>query len=463
MKKNVLYILLCIISFVCCTESNDEPIPLLTVNEKIDYSQSVSYNEICQLVNVTNRTRAGNLIEEIECYVDEECDTLLYLINKGNDQGWTIYSTDKRIPSILAECSVGSLSFKNLEDPLETWINIMAEDVKVVKHTATESLDITSQEISDNLNFWNSLSKPDEFITKTRARVDPVPVGGHYELDAMYQYEEVMDSVSHLTETEWNQGSSYNMYCPLKSNSSTERVPAGCVPVAAAQMLYFLHNNLGRPVYAPSEVYCYGDVNNYSIHVGEMSTSVWNDMQISLSGAAAKLITYVGLLVDVSYGNDGSGANAEDLVNSVFAPLGISCTYTSYNETTMKQSLEQGMPLIIKADRTNVFGFTWHGHTFIIDGYKRHRIKTTYVYKWVYEDDPETDGIQKEVPFVEDKVVVQYSTPYITKIKMNWGMQNRSHNDIWFTPSGEWVIHASEGDRNYNYSRHMIHNFQISE
>ena len=288
-------------------------------------------------------------------------------------------------------------------------------------------------------------------------------------LDYVESEDIVVENI-HLTQTAWGQTTpvnatiGYNYYCPLKSNSSTERAPAGCVALAGAQMLYYLHYKFGSSLYAPTYAICTGNVNGYSRQIGGASNTIWDGMPTLSSGnddtgrnSAAILIAWVGHLVGMNYGNTASSARTEDLVDDVFGFYNISCQYGSYDVATVKQSLQGGMPVVASARAvtgTFLFFDITDGHSFLIDGYSKQKTKKTYHYIWVTED-----GLGNITESDSIRTSVTYTNPVITHLKMNWGWGGE-HNDNLYAPSGDWEIKDGNGELyNFNRSRKMIFDF----
>ena len=218
-------------------------------------------------------------------------------------------------------------------------------------------------------------------------------------------------------------------------------------------MLYFLNKKLGVPETAPSEAYCNGNVNStdYDWAQTNYTSSIWNLMNVEKK-YAAPLIADIGRRVNMNYGDNSSSAITSNLPNSVFAPYGISCTYGNYNAETVKSSLFNGYPVILRAQSSTTGG----GHAFITDRYKRHRLVTRNNYEWVYDSIP-TD---KPIPYVKPYVEYIYSSPSIYMIGMNWGWGSYSNQaSDWFTLTGDWI--ATGDDNNWIIDRNMIHGFQI--
>ena len=450
-----LFVSLSVLALASCTETTQEDLEdALTkpLTEAEANGHHVSYSDIVALTKVQNSgTRAYEGQEpQIECITNSSNDTLLYIHQKPTG-GWTIYSSDTRVPSIVAESDEGSVEELMQCASVMEWIKWMSEDMETVSKLSDDKLKFSKKEMNANRVFWKSVSSSDEYVKEKLAesgtRALPKFPGGHYKLVSSETIHEDYDTSTRLTETNWHQGFPYNSYCP-------NGYPAGCVAIAGAQMLYFLHYKLGVPQEAPVGPGKNGVFNNYS-------STIWNSMNIKkpYESDAAPLIADVGRLVDMNYGYYESGAVTGDLPEKVFKPYGISCTYTDYNTTKLKNSLENGMPVILRASAAE-----GDGHAFIADRYKRYRNKTINYYEWVSDKPggPTTPppSIPTIPPSMKRYIDTIYSTPIINAISMNWGW-GENLNIGWYSLTGDWVDPRDLNQRrNWNKGRHMIYNFK---
>ena len=463
-----------VLALASCSESFQEDltsqIPEAALQKAIK-DHFVSYSDVAALTKGESKsTRASsNATPEIKCITGNKTnDTLLYVCQK-QEGGWTVYSSDTRVPPIVAQSDGGSFDDLMKIDGAKLWIQSMADDMAAIRQLDDNKLNFTREEIENNKAFWESISSPDEFVmnmlkeSATRGgghSLDPTDPGldsllhdGLWVLRESYTYTEDYDSISRLTKTIWHQGYPYNNYCPAKTDGSGLNAPAGCVAIAGAQMLYFLHDKLGIPATAPTHAVCYGNVNNYQMYQDNFTTTVWDSMNTNgYRYKAAPLIANVGTLVGMDYGNSGSGADTEDLVNDVFRDwYGISCTYDDYSTGTLLTSLSSGMPVILRASSSTVGG----GHAFIIDQYMRTRTVIANYYNWVYFSWPPNTPM----PAIPEYVEYTYSSPVISKIRMNWGWGDE-FNNVWFSLTGDWFAGSKGGiSYNWNVSRHMIYGF----
>jgi hypothetical protein len=413
----------------------------------------VSYETIQKLVHSQSKgTRSLQEIDDdIYCYIDEMQDTLLYACNKPSG-GWTIYATDTRVPIILGESSKGTFKEALSNEALATWVYTMSQDMKKIQEAEDDELNFTSEQIQENEGFWDvienapSLTPADSiFYDKSSAYILS---------QSTSTYTEVYDSVHPLIKTTWSQGTPFNDACPYVSTGGNERSPAGCVAIAAAQMLVFLHDSLGVPVEAPSEAYCNSRNTEYPYDWAQTNytSTVWDAMKED-DKYSAPLIANVGNLCLMNYGDYSSGANSSEVPDLVFSIYGINCSFEKYNETELTSSLLNFRPVYLRA--VNQYGT---GHAFIADRYKRNRtvVKTTTLYEYPNIKNP--DGTYKIKPAGFEEVTYTYQSPVVTAIGMNWGWGKGYQDDTeWFTLTGDWVLSSSK----YNNERFMIYKWSI--
>ena len=450
-----LFVSLSVLALASCTENFQEDladVPTATLTEEETQNNHVSYSDIVSLTKAQNsETRAYEGQEpKIECITNSSNDTLLYIHQKPTG-GWTIYSSDTRVPSIVAESDEGSVEKLMECESVKEWIKWMSEDMEIISKLPDDKLKFTKNEVKANRAFWKSVSATDKYVkeklAETGTRALPKFPGGHYKLVSSKTYYEYYDTGDRLTKTNWHQGFPFNSDCP-------NGCPAGCVAIAAAQMLYFLHYELGVPQEAPVAPGKNGVYNNYS-------SSIWNTMNINnvYKSDAAPLIADVGRLVDMDYNYDQSGAVTGDLPEKVFKPYGISCIYTDYNIPKLINSLEKGMPVILRASSEE-----GDGHTFIADRYKRYRDKTINYYEWVSDKPGGPTTPPPTIPTIpvsmKRYIDTVYSKPIIDAIAMNWGWGEKL-NTGWYTLTGDWVDPRDLVQRrNWKIGRHMIYNFK---
>ena len=470
------FIPLLVLVIAACSESIQEDLTIkMSETQEMPTAGShfVSYSDIVALSKAENNsTRASsNAVAKIECITNKANDTLLYVCQK-QEGGWTVYSSDTRVPAIVAQSDEGSFDELMQICGAKLWIQSMADDMAAIRQLTDDKLNFSPEEIEKNKSFWEAVSTPDEIVKKMQKEsatrgggvldpdieLDSLFYDGHWELRFIDTYTEVYDSIPRLTETDWHQEEPYNHCCPLKSDNSG-RAPAGCAAIAAAQMLYYLNDKWGVPAEAPSEAYCIGNIYNYNWNQYNPSSDIWNNMNLLNDTSSAPLIATIGERLGMEYHDDHSTADFDDLPGNVFAPYGISCIYTDdFNSKIgqLRSSLLSGIPVILRA-YSNVADA---GHFFIADRYKRTRTVTAFYYIFVFDSWPPFTPM----PAIDEQVTYSYSSPVINMIGMNWGNGSWYDNSFgYYSLTGDWYHgYVDSNPCNWNIDRMMIYGFSVN-
>lgn len=439
----------------------------LPISEK-DNSYFVEMNDINKYVDfkILESLSNGKTLElkSIEPIRSKSGEISMYVI-KYND-GWDVISSDKRSPMVLASSETGEFEYSEA-GPHRFYFDMVAEDIQNFityedqQFVLTKSL---SEKSNENIEYWDVITASEDFISSYLPRpLDSLELEpwGHWELVDIESQRETYDEVDHLISFEWGQKSPFNLYCPLITQNSGTHAPAGCVAVSGAQILAYLQELFNLEIEMPSTVTGVGYIGNNPVQYSDYTTDLWQTIkdpnpQVA-EDAAAKIISRIGYLVDMQYGNNASGANHLLLQENVFSPNGISSTrkydtyQTNYSEI-IKENLLNNLPILVAASySSNNDG----AHSFIIDGYKRYRNKYTCTYAWVYDGEH-----NKPLPTYPEKVEIEYSSPVIEQIRMNWGFANEyENNDNLYSLIGDWEIQYEGNNLSYEYNRELIYGF----
>ena len=386
-------------------------------------------------------------------------DSYCYIINYND--GWEVISGDKRTPITIAEGKTGSFTPETLPTSIKSWLEAICSDIELLPKMPYSSLEPIERERMDaNVALWETITSSFSAKKDVSSQKGFNEPGIWLENGITIEYE-VVDSIKHILSTRWHQEAPFNNYSPLFSPGNPTRTLAGCVAICGAQMLYFLHDELGVPQYAPTDGlstgYAYNGTNSFSSWGS--SSSIWDYMSTSLVTTAERdtsaiLIADVGMRMGMNYGVTVSSSDFSSLVQNVFNYYGLSCTASSYLETTVNSNLLNGYPVPLGAFPSPLISV---GHAFIIDGYKRTRMKETRHFIW--QPDPDYVGIQPHLPG-ETMDVIYYSSPEITMYGINWGIDlydNMSYENAWYRVDGDWYL----GQNNYIWNRSMITGFSV--
>lgn len=467
--------------FSCTQLDFDAP-----VNTKMPKSTLVKFNvnikNVNSLLSILDKGESYKNIENIEPIIYSG-DTLLYIVNYKNDNGWRLISGDRRTPNTLASDSTGSFKMNELNPGVATWLDELSERIYALKKQGVA--DTTGADYK----FWSNI---DKFLSYKERLNNPskvaAPIEGQNYWQLVNVYAESLPSITigPLTSTRWGQDSPWNQCVPLIRDGS-KRCVAGCVALSGAQMLYYLHYHINKPVSMFSQGACYGwsdtDASSYGFSFSNSISTAWDLMATNNydwyrnSYNSSILIGYVGSQIGMKYTEKGSSANTSDLKN-LYSSLGVNSVYAGYNSSIASNSISNNMPVIVRADTKDGYvtflGINlwakYTGHSWIMDGIETRRTKYTYYYEWVgtgsgggvqpiqlvskiiSPNDPLTPGTKTEE-------YISYSSYFI----MNWGWSG-SHNDGRFTYDNDWIINDTNanGDPvtyNFIYSREMLYNF----
>lgn len=418
-----------------------------TVDEK-DIESYLKYKEI-----LSNQRGEDLIVRNIEKVFSSLCESYAYIINY--DEGWEIISGNKCQQPVIAFSENGNLSFDDCPEVIKGWINSMISSKTIEKNYLETIPCYWGKDVDEaNVFFWQAISSDPLFITQrmpigTKGIHDgiiPFDPSGHWELAGIDEETVYEGVLQHLIPLNWHQESPFNNYCPYWNASSSFRCVAGCVPVAGAQLLYYLHNQTGYPEAAPSSgsISGYAQNNSYVQSFSNINTQVWGQMANSPALAAA-LVDSLGKAIHVVFNEYITWGNNGRLVN-YFEGLGFECDSANYvapaDSSLIISSISNGSPVLAQANSIN----TGVGHAFLIDAWRQSKTKYTYTYEWV--PDVVNPGETIAVP---PEIIIVYSAPTARFFSMNWG-EGENYNNSWYSVMLSW-----EG---FDLNRRIYYNFR---
>lgn len=378
-------------------------------------------------------------------------DTVMYLVNYPQG-GWEVLSADIRAPKVLVMSKGGCMTVENL-----------------TSNPAVESL-------------YGSMGDYISFLHKN-PEID-VETAGDWE-DVVYQIEnaqtreieswvligttvleDIEEEQDHLTITRWGQGSpspsvgKWNYYSPRLNPSSQYRCYTGCIPVAIAQMMYYLHYKIGHPV-----AYYNDFTVSTSIPTGATSVKIatshltgtgslgydWSILPLKHDASyteeqykyVSSIMTHIGYCTDATYSSTGTSV-LPSKIKPFFSSLGISCSGpsdTDWNIIT-GEIFDRNMPVML-----GVYTANDEGHRVILDGlYSRlRRVEKRYVWNSI-------SGPQY-------KTEIELDTQDL--VCFNWGyedsgMVSSSGDTIWYNV---YATAWSAGGYDFIETDNMIYGF----
>ena len=289
MKKNVLNLITFVLILVGCTNAEDSSLQIekngpnyvssiINVDEAIEISHKVlKHSHVTRNVTlgspVVDYVLNGNVSKTRNASLR---DTLAYVINYPNDEGFVIVSSDRRVYPVLAYSDKGNFSFSN-EAVKSTFINNIGNYISSADATV-------SYEVNDN-DFQSCYSQ------------------------------------TPMIEAEFSQGSPWNKYV-IKEHPNC---PAGCVALATSLVLShsmtYVYNYHGLKFNFKSILKPIIKAQNpYDKKVIDL-TDPWESVQqpeYSYQQAVdsmALFIYWIGKDLNTKYGIDESSASSADAYN----------------------------------------------------------------------------------------------------------------------------------------------------
>lgn len=430
-----------------------KPTELTVKWDNPDTTNFVSLDKVKEFANQHILQTKGSLNAEvkIEPYGKIADTPLLYVVNYGKSDGWQILSSDTRTPAVIAEGDNGYFSLEEGSPAVRIWMEMMAGSIANVRKAKDNELTISEEDIIENKNRWS----------KEKQTVLPIDdEDGYWVKELVSEELETYDTIDHMT-PHWDQMEPYNAFIPFATDSTYDRAPAGCVPLAAAEVLYYLHSKWNVPETMVSQGYCVGNINQYKNSFTDPNTEIWSQMSSSYNdsyaNAEALMIAYVGSVIRTHYCSEYSWTLPRNIRTELFPLYGITCSNDAYDEDEVRHNLSHGLPIIVTASDL-LIPIDGDIHCFVIDGYKMQRIKKTYYNYWVSGFNPNPRNIHY---WLHDPY---YSYSYkelgMTGIKINWGWSTQwtTHvNDGWYSLVSDWTVTNGE---TYSYNRNvsMIYN-----
>ncbi|MBR4002096.1 MAG: C10 family peptidase [Bacteroidales bacterium] len=455
--KSRFSFLLCLSVLICLGCSKAEVASIIEESRPILEVASDNFVSIDQIQNYANNFRPQSKSNDepdytIMPYGELDDTPLVYIVNYGEGDGWQILSSDARTPAVIAEGERGHFSLNEGSPAVRIWMDCMSEDIAAVRKARDDELSFSPEEIAANKQIWYGSSPSKEGDE------------GYWAVTVSSQ-EIFYDSLSHMT-PHWDQYEPYNAYCPLKSNSSTERAPAGCVAIAASEVLYYLHDIWNIPATMVNYGYCIGNTLSYERYFGGDSSTIWSQMDPGYSSlsadAEALMIGYIGSVIDMTYWNNASFTLPAKIRTQLFSLYGITSSHGNYDVSTVKSNLENNLPVIVTAsDYLIPVPPDFDVHCFVIDGYMRTYKQYTYYHYWVPDNpnNPKGHFDPDHMPYI----TYSQTDPSVIAIKINWGWWSQWDefnpvNDGWFALTPEWMVTRQGNTYNYNHNVKMIYN-----
>ena len=251
----------------------------------------------------------------------------------------------------------------------------------------------------------------------------------------------VDEEQDHLLETKWGQGYPWNNRAPYTSSAMSTHCVTGCVPVAIAQTLYYLHYKIGYPQQTYDDCTCTAYIPSGSNYVqisssdisfanSSLSSTFWDDCPLTNTGGitsdyniVSTLMVRLGYLLGSKYyTSHTSTIFGMGIVNVLYDyySLNSSLVTNTVNYDTIRNNVyADEMPVLL------TIGGDVGAHMVVVDGYKKKTTKYIYCYL-------EVGG--GHVPY-------QTITDSYRMVAINWGWDGNGDSDsagntIWYNTDG---------------------------
>lgn len=359
MRKFLLFVGALLVFSACVQEKDVVSLP----NFDSEYADNESFVSLVQAMgnanfvyrNIDGSSERKREIKEVRLLTksdvntsvtrsSEEEEPLAYVVNYSNDQGFAILAANEELPPVIALGDEGSFS-------LDDFVGyVTGNTTRSEENTIDPAQELQYQIVNNSLNITfnpNAPSIPNGIASDTTIILKCMP----------------------LVPVKWNQGAPYNKYAEVVDGVLC---PAGCVPVAGAQVLASLCYHHGfRPTVDINSDYPI-NWNNINNLIAEGNIRFSSDTDNTYSNEVAKLIRALGVELDATYTPTGTGAYTSNLT-SIYRELGLSNAVIVDNSNTENMMAQLFSMIVDKNCPVNCSGRdeVEGGHSFIADGWLR--------------------------------------------------------------------------------------------
>lgn len=429
-----------------------------------------------------------NLLKSLKCdeyssikTIKSGNDTLLYLVAKK--EGWLIIAGDKRVYPIVAESDKGVLS--KINENLSAWIDCCAEELQSVKKMDRSEIDSSNvsarstmlnsqKDVKRNVELWEKVSPP-KLRQDVKTRSSETTYKWAVVSNTYCDSETSQIIIPHLIKTKWGQGAPWNEKLPYDTSNNGTCV-IGCTAVAVAQLLYYMHDFLGKPngLYHNIEISS-KTISGKTSNIGFSRSNYvsnsdrWDKMALSYGYGTGEysyvsdLMLDVGNRLNMKYSGNGSYSS---ISLSALANYGLTYSSSNYDYQIVRDNLYKSKPVNVTAKCIGKTGEK-EGHSWIIDGLAiktRHFVTEKhfeYTENWMYESEhyDSFDEIRSKYhPNTEYDYIIEDNGTYTSEcLLMNWGWDGQYDDALFYAGNSElWIV----GDYNFKFNRTINYDFR---
>lgn len=347
--KTLLFFITLFLAYSCAEK---EEVENLSFKQDVPLSKyAVSCSDILKL---SDNTRAANTDSYFE-FLTYKGDTVLYLLHKGN--GFELYSSDQRFAPLIAFNEHEDINLDSICPAQREWFEQMKENIYNFRHYDSTTVN------SNSLEWSCVLKKPvaRETATRFRSPDDPPRDGDENQGEWIWHNTRVeysgMDVVNHLVNPLFSQKEPFNSFLPIRYD--TIREPAGCLPVAVGQVIYYLHNKFGWSKETIGKATYNSETNRYNFT--EWGKDAWNN-----DSCVYLMLAYLGNIGHARFENGETIVN-EEWLPYMFISYNLFCESMSWNRSVIEQNIKNEIPILAILKNKNK---QRPGHAILVDGYK---------------------------------------------------------------------------------------------
>ena len=268
----------------------------------------------------------------------EDAPAAYHIFNVADEGGFVIVSGDDRAVPVLGYADAGYLDPEHMPEGLQDLLEGYAEEIETMGNNGVNG-------------------------THGANRVNGI--GGRHPILPMIK-------------TRWAQSTGTNLYSPIvQTSGSTKQTPAGCVPLAIAQVLYYYRWPAATTQTVPS-YYCptleqqMDSLPVTTFDYDLMSLTYNNQSDSASMREVSKLTLYTGYAIDANYGPTGTSGSPSKIPWRLmtYFDYDSSAVYLQRQDYTYEGWVEMlyneliaGRPVIYSGFRLT------SGHSFLCDGY----------------------------------------------------------------------------------------------
>lgn len=348
MKKLIIFF--CICSFICACQIVDMPyekdVNYSNQSPKIDKTKtSITINDAYIVANlfkskgIATKVADINNIGESFSITQSNGDTLMYVINFKNNQGFIIVSASKFYEPILAYSDFGRFEKNYIGSPIEVWVqeqenvsDVVMEDTvlrnlyrakwniyedSAIKNNSDVKSESITQVRSDFVSYWESQggicyplyeqpkNLPDDIYSNFCLQAEGIanPEYDYMANSIIVEVNQVRNNLNTgvLISTKWDQ---------TVSATSVDNEPVGCTSVAVGQIIKYHEHH--------PQFYYWGGMNMYGtdVYTRPFLETISQSINWSISPTTSDPLSARNYLVNCGYANANVRSHDKSIVKN---------------------------------------------------------------------------------------------------------------------------------------------------